>query len=66
MGQCPFWAPGGCRREQTIGLLWSVTPHIFDILLNFRCYLIGIIADVEKAFHQIVVARKDHNMLKFL
>ena len=44
----------------------NTTPHIFDILLKFRCYPIGIVADVEKAFHQIVVARKDRNMLKFL
>ena len=44
----------------------NTTPHIFDILLKFRCYPIGIVADVEKAFHQIVVVRKDRNMLKFL
>ena len=44
----------------------NTTPHIFDILLKFRAYPIGIVADVEKAFHQIVVAPKDRNMLKFL
>ena len=44
----------------------NTTPHIFDILLRFRSYPIGIVADVEKAFHQIVMAPKDRNMLRFL
>ena len=44
----------------------NTTPHIFDILLKFRRYTIGIVSDVEKAFHQIVVTPKDRNMLKFL
>ena len=44
----------------------NTTPHIFDILLKFRRYPIGIVADVEKAFHQIVVSPKDRNMLRFL
>jgi len=42
------------------------TPHIFDMLLKFRSYPVGIMSDVEKAYHQIVVSSKDHNMLKFL
>ena len=42
------------------------TPHIFNILLEFRSYPVGIVSDVEKEFHQIVVATKDCNMLKFL
>ena len=32
----------------------NTTPHIFDILPRFRSYTIGIVADIEKAFHQIV------------
>ena len=44
----------------------SVTPHIFDILRRFRSYTIGIVADIEKAFHQIVIDLKDRNMLRFL
>ena len=44
----------------------NTTPDIFDILLKFRGYPIGIVADVEKAFHQIVVSPKDLNMLRFL
>lgn len=44
----------------------NTTPHIFDILLKFRAYPIGIATDVEKAFHQIVVAPQDLNMLTFL
>ena len=44
----------------------NTTPHIFDILLKFRGYPIDIVADVEKAFHQIVVSPKDRNMLRLL
>ena len=34
--------------------------------MRFRGYPIGIVADVEKAFHQIVVKPGGRNMLKFL
>ena len=44
----------------------NTTPHILDILIKCRSYPIGIVADVEKAFHQIVVKPDDRNMLKFL
>ena len=37
----------------------NVTLHIFEILLRFRSHLIGIIADIEKAFHQIVIDEGD-------
>ena len=36
---------------------------IFDVLVKFRGNVIGITADIEKAFHQIVIAEKDRNML---
>jgi len=36
------------------------------MLLKFRGYPVGIVSDVEKEFHQIVVAGKDRSMLKFL
>ena len=39
------------------------TPDIFDILVQFRSHPIGIIADIEKAFHQIVVDPSDRDML---
>ena len=42
------------------------TPHIFNVLMKFRGYPIGIVADIEKAFHQIAVKPSDRNMLKFL
>ena len=42
------------------------TPHIFDMLLKFRSYPVGIVSDLEKAFHQIFVSSKDCYMLKFL
>jgi len=44
----------------------SNISHIFDIMMRFRGYPIGIVANVEKEFHQIVVKPDDRNMLKFL
>ena len=41
-------------------------PHIFNILLRFQTYPVDIIADIEKAFHQIIVNSADHDMLRFL
>ena len=44
----------------------NLIPHIFNILLRFQTYPVGIIADIEKAFHQIVVNSADRDMLRFL
>ncbi|XP_065909767.1 uncharacterized protein [Dysidea avara] len=41
-------------------------PHIFNLLLNFRSHPIGLTADIEKAFHQIVIDPKDRDALRFL
>lgn len=41
-------------------------PHIFNLLLNFRRHPIGLTADIEKAFHQIVIDPKDRDALRFL
>ena len=42
------------------------TPLIFDILLRFRSYKIALVADIEKAFHQILINPPDCDMLRFL
>ena len=42
------------------------TPLIFDILLRFRFYKIALVADIEKAFHQILICPSDRDMLRFL
>ena len=44
----------------------NLTPHIFSILLRFHSYQIGITADIEKAFHQVLVTAEDRDMLRFL
>jgi hypothetical protein len=44
----------------------NLVPHLFDTVVNFRGYLIGLVADIEKAFHQIQIAPDDRKMLKFL
>ena len=41
-------------------------PHIFDMMIKFRSYAIGITADIEKAFHQILIENTDRDMLRFL
>lgn len=40
--------------------------NILDIILRFRAYRIGIIADVEKAFLMVSVCNKDRDALRFL
>jgi hypothetical protein len=39
---------------------------IFDILLRFRVHRIAIIADIEKAFLMISVAKEDRDVMRFL
>ena len=41
-------------------------PHLFDTVIKFRGYPTGIVADIEKAFHQIQIAPEDRRRLKFL
>ena len=42
------------------------TPLIFHILLRFRLFYVGLVADIEKAFHQISIEKLDRDMLCFL
>ena len=44
----------------------SLTRGIIDILIRFRWYRIGIVSDIEKAFHMIHVDEKHHDVLRFL
>ena len=39
---------------------------ILDLLIRFRCYKVGLIADVEKAFLMISVDEKDRDVLRFI
>ena len=41
-------------------------PLIFDVLIWFHTRKIGIVADVKQAFHQIEIAKKHHDFLRFL
>ena len=40
-------------------------PHIFT-LVRFRRNSIGLMVDIEKAFHQIVIDESDRDVLRFL
>jgi len=44
----------------------NLTPLIFDVLLKFRLHKVGITADIEKAFHQILIKPEDRNMLRLV
>ena len=44
----------------------NLTPLIFDVLLKFRQHKVGITADIEKAFHQILIKPEDRNMLRLV
>lgn len=44
----------------------NLVPNLFDTIIKFRGYPIGIVADIEKAFHQIQIMPADGCMLRFL
>ena len=44
----------------------NIVPHLFDMVVNFQGYPIGLVAGVVKAFHQIQIAAEERRMLKFL
>ena len=44
----------------------NLTPLVFDVLLKFWMRHIGITADIEKAFHQIMINPDDRDMLRLL
>lgn len=43
----------------------NLVPHLFDIVVKFRGYPIAVVADIEKAFHQIQINPEDRRMLRF-
>ena len=43
----------------------NLAPHLFDSIVKFWGYPVGLIADIEKAFHQIVISPNDRKMLRF-
>ena len=44
----------------------NLLPHLFDVVIKFRGYPIAMVADVEKAFHQVIIAPEDRRMIRFL
>ena len=41
-------------------------PHLFNILVRFRSYAVGLVADIEKAFLMVGIDENDRDMLRFL
>ena len=50
-----------CLEEGT-----NLAPHLFNIVVKFQVYPIAVVADIEKAFHQIQINPEDRRMLRFL
>ena len=44
----------------------NFTPHVFNILFRFRVHRVGFVANIEKAFNEIVIVESDGNSLRFL
>lgn len=44
----------------------NLVPNLFDIVVKFWGYPIAVVADIEKAFHQIQINPEDRRMLRFL
>ena len=41
-------------------------PFLFDTIIHFRTHVIGLTADIQKAFHQISINESDRDLLHFL
>ena len=39
----------------------NLIPPLYDVLVKFRCRAVGIIADMEKAFHQIEIRKSNRD-----
>ena len=43
----------------------NMVPYLFDVLVKFRGYPVGLTADIEKAFYQVKIAQEDRRMARF-
>ena len=44
----------------------NLIPKLFNVLIQFRCHQVTLVADVEKAFLMVSIAEEDRDMLRFL
>ena len=52
--------------NEILGVGKCMMPHLFDILIRFRCWLFALIGDLKQAFLQIRVDERDRDYLRFL
>ena len=57
---------GALSLNQCLFVGPSLMNHLAEVLMTFRFYLIVLLADIEKAFLQIEVAKEDRDLLRFL
>ncbi|CAB3978969.1 Hypothetical predicted protein, partial [Paramuricea clavata] len=43
----------------------NLIPPLFDTIIKFRSYPVGIVSDIEQAFHQVQISPSDRCMLGF-
>ena len=44
----------------------NLVSLLLDTIIKFRSYPVGIVSDIEKAFHQVQISPSDRCMLRFL
>ena len=57
---------GGTSLNDCLHAGPSLLPKIMDILIRSRFHKVALVSDVEKAFHQVLIARDDRDVLRFL
>ena len=43
-----------------------LTPKLYDLLVKFRLYPVALVADIEKAYLQILIDERDRDFMRFL
>ena len=44
----------------------NLIPKLFNVLIQFRCHQVTLVADIEKAFLMVSIVEEDRDMLRFL
>ena len=51
--------------NETLDAGKCMLPHLFDVLIRFRCWMYALISDIKSAFLQIRVDERDRDYLRF-
>lgn len=59
-------AQGSLSLNDALSTGPNLNPDLLQLILNFRCHVIALTADIEKAFVQIGIKPDDRDALRFL